>query len=97
MTHQTIAAIREAAERIAANGREEWMGDKALLLISSRQKAQEILRLLDAAEKDSTCQVLFTDLGDPYCSECGSREIHSCDTNYCPGCGRRIKRCEGAK
>jgi hypothetical protein len=51
MTQQAIAAIREAAERIAANGREEWMGDKALLLISSRQKAQEILRLLDEAEK----------------------------------------------
>lgn len=91
-----LAAIREAAKRIVANGREEWMGDKVLLLISSRLHGQEILRIMDEAEKDSTCKVLFTDFGDPYCSECGSREIHSCDTNFCPDCGRRIVK-EGAE
>lgn len=82
-----LAAIREAAERIAANGREEWMGDKALLLISSRQKAQEILRLLDAAEKDSTCRVVDTDYQYDECSKCKS-DLYPGD--FCPGCGRRI-------
>ena len=87
-----LAAIREAAERIAANGREEWMGDKALLLISSRQKAQEILRLLDAAEKDSACDVVMWGPHDPFYSCCRCGVILPGDSNFCPGCGRRIER-----
>lgn len=90
-----LAAIREAAERIAANGREEWMGDKALLLISSRQKAQEILRLLDEAEKDTCIIKSISDgLGgtERRCNRC-SFEIDDQDVGnyaFCPGCGRRI-------
>lgn len=81
MKTDTIAAIREAAKRIAPSHDE----------FASRQ-AHEILRLLDEAEKD-TCRMIEKDPLDGWylvCDKCGHSE---CTTggDYCPGCGRKIE------
>jgi rubrerythrin len=84
-----LAAIREAAERIGY----AVPGLEGPLAGPIGDEAETILRLLDAAEKDSTC-IYVNDPEHPFtkkCNKCGYHLefIYSGDT-FCPGCGRRI-------
>ena len=86
MTQQAIAAIREAATKIlyAVPGLEGPLAGPI------GDEAETILRLLDAAEKDSACDVVMWGPRDPFYSCCRCGVILPGDSNFCPGCGRRI-------
>jgi hypothetical protein len=91
-----------AAIRIAANVLREQVGyaieeTGGWRIDNIRVFSDQVLRLLDAAEKDSTCNVVMWGPHDPFYSCCRCGVILPGDSNFCPGCGRRIKRCEGAK
>jgi len=82
-----LAAIREAAEQLneAVHNPENYAPDTFKRIM--KETAIEILRILDAAEKDSTCRVVDTDYQYDECSKCKSALYPG---DFCPGCGRRI-------
>jgi len=94
-----LAAIREAATKIlyAVPGLEGPLAGPI------GDEAETILRLLDAAEKDSTCRIEppDCDIGFYHCSNCACKisggfrdgmfgETEWWNDPHCPGCGRRI-------
>ncbi len=70
----------------------EQMGDEMM------ESSAKILRLLDAAEKDSTCRYnrmphyYNGEVVDWYyvCDKCKEKEYLYPQKPHCPGCGRRI-------
>ena len=87
-----LAAIREAAEQQRGLKRFVDMGTMKAMTGAAEmvKRADKIIRLLDAAEKDSACDVVMWGPHDPFYSCCRCGIILPADSNFCPGCGRRI-------
>lgn len=101
MTH--LAAIREAEGKILDAS--AVIGGNRIYREEMQSIAQCVLRILDEAEKDSTCRMLPPDIDVKFyhCSRCSCKisggfrrdafyETEWWNDPYCPGCGRRIER-----
>ena len=87
-----LAAIREAAQKLREQVGYAADEDGGMRIDNIRALSDQVLRLLDAAEKDSACDVVMWGPHDPFYSCCRCGVILPGDSNFCPGCGRRIER-----